>query len=58
MRSIRRYARAVMEQMGLPVMATEVPQLSFYSDAFGEPIGESLGEYEQVAQELLTKVAV
>jgi chromosome partitioning protein len=53
-----RDARAVMEEMGLPVMATEVPQLSFYSEAFGEPIGTNLGEYEHVAQELLTKVAV
>jgi chromosome partitioning protein len=53
-----RDARAVMEEMGLPVMATEIPQLSFYSDAFGEPLGGSLGEYEAVATELQVKVAV
>jgi chromosome partitioning protein len=52
-----RDARAVMEEMGLPVMATEVPQLSFYSDAFGEPLEDNLGEYEYVATELLEKVA-
>lgn len=52
-----RDARAVMEEMGLPVMATEVPQLSFYSDAFGEPLEDNLGEYEQVATELLEKAA-
>jgi chromosome partitioning protein len=54
-----RDARVVMEEMGLPVMATEVPQLSFYSDAFGEPVADNLGEYGQVATELLlTKVEV
>jgi chromosome partitioning protein len=53
-----RDARLVMEQMGLPVLATEIPQLSFYSDAFGEPVIENLGEYEQVATELLAKVEV
>ena len=54
-----RDARVVMEEMGLPVMATEVPQLSFYSDAFGEPVADNLGEYGQVAIELLlTKVEV
>jgi chromosome partitioning protein len=51
-------ARVVMEEMGLPVMQTEIPQLSFYSEAFGEPIGQNLGEYELVAEELKTKVAV
>lgn len=53
-----RDARSAMEEMGLPVLVTEVPQLSFYSDAFGEPLGDSLGEYEQVATELLAKVPV
>jgi chromosome partitioning protein len=54
-----RDARVAMEEMGLPVMDTEVPQLSFYSDAFGEPIADDLGEYAQVATELLpTKVEV
>jgi chromosome partitioning protein len=53
-----RDARAVMEEMGLPVMAAEIPQLSFYSDAFGEPLGGNLGEYEYVAAELQSLVAV
>jgi chromosome partitioning protein len=53
-----RDARLVMEEMGLPVLAAEIPQLSFYSDAFGEPLNDNLGEYEQVATELLTKVEV
>ena len=53
-----RDARAVMEEMGLPVLATEVPQLSFYSDAFGEPLGPNLGEYKNVAAELEALVAV
>jgi chromosome partitioning protein len=53
-----RDARAVMEEMGLPVMTTEVPQLSFYSEAFGEPVDGHLGEYADVATELLSKVAV
>jgi len=52
-----RDARAVMEEMGLPVMATEIPQLSFYSDVFGEPLGENLGEYTHVATELQALVA-
>jgi chromosome partitioning protein len=52
-----RDARVVMEEMGLPIMATEVPQLSFYSDAFGEPVADSLGEYERVATELQALVA-
>jgi chromosome partitioning protein len=50
-----RDARVVMEEMGLPMMASEVPQLSFYSDAFGEPLDGNLGEYEHVATELLWK---
>lgn len=48
-----RDARAAMEAMGLPVMRTEVPQLGFYADAFGEVVGENLGDYDQVARELL-----
>lgn len=52
-----RDARVVMEEMGLPVMATEIPQLSFYSDAFGEPVADTLAEYAHVATELLAKVA-
>ena len=46
-------ARAAMEGAGLPVMKSEVPQLGFYADAFGEAFGEDLGEYERVAAELL-----
>ena len=46
-----------MEGAGLPVMAAEVPQLGFYADAFGEPFGEDLGEYERVAAELLGEEA-
>ncbi len=54
-----RDARAVMEEeMGLPVIATEIPQLSFYSDTFGEPLGDYLGEYARVATALQAKVAV
>jgi chromosome partitioning protein len=53
-----RDARIVMEEMGLPVLGTEIPQLSFYSDAFGEGIADNLGEYAYVATELLAKVAV
>ncbi len=47
-----RDAREVMESMGLPVLRTEVPHLSFYSEAFGAPV-EDLAEYEAVARELL-----
>lgn len=47
-----RDARAVMDQMGLPVLQTEVPHLSFYSEAFGSKL-EDLAEYEAVAEELL-----
>ncbi len=50
-------ARAAMEGAGLPVMRAEVPQLGFYADAFGEPFGEDLGEYERVAAELLGEEA-
>lgn len=45
--------REAMGEMDLPVMDVEIPQLSFYSDAFGEMPGENLGEYERVAKELL-----
>ena len=48
-----RDTREAMGQMELPVMNVEIPQLSFYSDAFGELPGEDLGEYELVARELL-----
>lgn len=45
-------ARQVMESMGLPVLKTEIPQLSFYSEAFGAPV-EDLAEYEAVVEELM-----
>jgi hypothetical protein len=45
--------RQVMEELELPVLATEIPHLSLYrSSAFGETI-EDLGDYEKVADELL-----
>ena len=47
-----RDAREVMEGMGLPVLKTEVPHLSFYSEAFGAPV-DDLAEYQAVASELL-----
>ena len=45
--------REAMGVMGLPVMEAQIPQLGFYSDAFGEVPPEDLGEYERVARELL-----
>lgn len=45
--------REAMGEMGLPVMDVEIPQLSFYSDAFGELPPDDLREYELVARELL-----
>ena len=47
-----RNARAVMEELDLSVMRSEVPLLSFYADAFGT-IVDDLGDYEDVATELL-----
>jgi chromosome partitioning protein len=47
-----RDARQVMEELDLPVLATEIPHLSLYRSAFGETI-EDLGDYEGVAEELL-----
>lgn len=47
-----RDARAAMEALELPVMRTEIPQLGFYADAFGEPV-DDLADYERVAAELL-----
>lgn len=52
-----RDTREAMGEMGLPVLDIEIPQLSFYSDAFGEPFGEDLGEYERVARVLLGEEA-
>lgn len=47
-----RDTREAMEQMGLAVLDAEIPQLSRYSDAFGERVADA-GNYEQVAAELL-----
>ena len=47
-----RDTRQIMEELELPVLATEIPHLSLYRSAFGEPI-EDLGDYEKVADELL-----
>lgn len=47
------HAREALVEIGLPVMEAEIPQLSFYSDAFGAPLGEDLGEYERATAELL-----
>ena len=47
-----RDARAAMESLDLPVLATEIPFLGFYRSAFGETI-DDLGDYERVADELL-----
>ncbi len=47
-----RDARQVMEELELPVLATEIPHLSLYRSAFGDTI-EDLGDYEGVADELL-----
>ena len=47
-----RDARAAMEALDLPVLATEVPFLGLYRTAFGETI-EDTSDYEKVAEELL-----
>ena len=44
--------REAMTEMELPLLEAEIPLLGRYSDSFGQPIRE-LGEYEQVARELL-----
>lgn len=49
-----RDTRQAMEEMELPVLATEIPALGFYSDAFGRAI-EDTGDYEDVPRELLGK---
>lgn len=48
--------REAMGQMGLSVLDAEIPQLSQYSDAFGERI-QNVGDYEQVVRELLGEEA-
>jgi chromosome partitioning protein len=45
-------ARAAMEALKLPVLATEIPFLSVYRSAFGEIVDDA-GDYEVVAEELL-----
>lgn len=52
-----RDARAEMEEMGLPVMRSEVPAQVLYSRAFGEPV-KQLGAYATVAGELTGEVSV
>ena len=52
-----RDARAEMEEMGLPVMRSEVPAQVLYSRAFGEPVNQ-LGAYATVASELTGEVSM
>ena len=52
-----RDARAEMEEMGLPVMRSEVPAQVLYSRAFGEPVNQ-LGAYATVASEITGEVSV
>ena len=47
-----RDAREAMRDMSLPLLATEIPALGFYSEAFGRAVGDT-GDYEGVARELL-----
>jgi chromosome partitioning protein len=47
-----RDARQVMEELELPILKTEIPQLSAYRAAFGSVI-RNPGHYESVADELL-----
>lgn len=49
-----RDAREAMADMGLPVLAAEIPQLAFYSRAFGAAIDE-LADYEAATDELLSR---
>lgn len=48
-----RDAREVLEEVGLPVMAAEIPLLSRYSDAFGRPFEDAL-DYAEVCEQLLS----
>jgi len=50
-----RDTREVMGDMELPLLATEIPALGRYSDAFGAAITDA-GDYERVAEELLEEV--
>lgn len=47
-----RDARTVLGEAGLSVFSSEIPLLSYYSDAFGQPVVDVRG-YEDVAAELL-----
>lgn len=49
-----RDAREAMADMGLPVLEAEIPQLAFYSRAFGAAIDE-LADYEVATTELLSR---
>jgi chromosome partitioning protein len=52
-----RDAREAMREMELPLLATEIPALTFYSAAFGRAVGDT-GDYENVARELLGEEVV
>jgi chromosome partitioning protein len=52
-----RDAREAMREMELPLLATEIPALGFYSEAFGRAVGD-VGDYESVARELLGEEVV
>jgi chromosome partitioning protein len=52
-----RDAREAMREMELPLLATEIPALRFYSEAFGRAVGDT-GDYENVARELLGEEVV
>ena len=47
-----REAREAMREMELPLLATQIPALGFYSEAFGRALRDT-GDYENVARELL-----
>jgi chromosome partitioning protein len=48
---------AMVGEMELPLLATEIPALGFYSEAFGRAVGDT-GDYEKVARELLGEEVV
>src|SRR5215216_2729 len=50
-------AREAMREMELPLLATEIPALGFYSEAFGRAVRDT-GDYENVARELLGEEVV
>jgi chromosome partitioning protein len=52
-----RDAREAMREMELPLLATEIPALGFYSETFGRAVRDT-GDYENVARELLGEEVV